>query len=205
MKYLDGLKLLGVIVLFTCFINEHSLIAQTSFNPKAGLHLAAIDGNFKDSSVLNSRVGWQIGLDLRKGSGIFFLNPGIHYRVTSADIKKSIIVSGSLSNTVGSTTIQTIAVPLNGGLYLTGSESALIRIYIHGGVTPSYILGIKSPEKFDLNPAEFNRFQLGLNVGAGIDLLFLNFCATYESYLQNYFKNVSGKNRIVTFSIGFVF
>ena len=205
MKYLRELKLLGYIALCFGLVNQFNLTAQTSYNPKAGLHVAAIDGNFKDSSVLNSRVGWQIGLDLRKGSGIFFLNPGIHYRVTSADIKKSIVVSGNLQNLTGSTTIQTIALPINGGIYLTGSEAALIRIYIHGGVIPSYILGIKSPEKFDLNPSEFNRFQLGLNVGAGIDLLFLHFGATYESYLQNYFQNVNGKNRILTFNIGFVF
>ncbi|HMG15091.1 MAG TPA: outer membrane beta-barrel protein [Saprospiraceae bacterium] len=205
MKYLRGLKLLGLIIISIVFLNPFCSNAQTSYNPNAGLHLSAIDGNFKDSSVLNSRVGWQIGLDLRKGSGIFFFNPGIHYRVTSADIKKSIEINGSLTNLVGSTTIQTIAVPLNGGIYLTGSEPALIRIYINGGVIPSYILGIKSPEKYDLNPSEFNRFQLGLSVGAGIDLLFLHFGATYETYLQNYFQNVNGKNRILTFSIGFVF
>lgn len=198
-------KYIGFLLLFCGVPNFKQLIAQTTYNPNAGLHAAAVDGHFKDSSSLNSRVGWQIGLDLRKGNGIFFLNPGIHYRVTSADVKKSIVVGGSLQSFTGSTTIQSIIIPLNAGLYLTGTETALIRIFIHGGVVPSYIIGIKSPEKFNLSPTEFNRFQLGLNVGAGIDLLFLHFGATYETYLQNYFKNVSGKNRIVTFSIGFVF
>lgn len=202
MKYRKELKCI-CFLLFFCGVSK--LVAQTTYNPNAGLHIAAIDGNFKDSSSLNSRVGWQIGLDLRKGSGIFFLNPGIHYRVTSADLKKSIVVGGSLQSLTGSTTIQSIVIPLNAGLYLTGSEAALIRIFIHGGVVPLYIIGIKSPEKFDLNPSEFNRFQLGLNVGAGIDLLFLHFGATYETFLQNYFKNIGGKNRILTFSIGFVF
>lgn len=182
-----------------------TLTAQTIFNPKAGIHAAAIDGNFKDSSVINSRLGWQIGLDIRKGSGLFFFNPGILYRVTSADVKKDVDLGGSLSQLNSTTTIQSISVPINGGVYLTGKESALLRIYLHGGVTPSYIIGMKSPEKFDLDPSEFNRFQFGINGGIGVDLLFLNISATYEYYLQDYFKNRPGKNTMISFNIGFVF
>ncbi|MBL7830881.1 MAG: PorT family protein, partial [Saprospiraceae bacterium] len=176
--------LCGLMLSFSYFTG-----AQTSFNPKIGLHISAIDGNFKDTSSLNARVGWQVGLDIRKGSELFFLNPGIHYKVTSVDLKKEVKTNGSIQDLTGNTTIQSIDLPINGGFYLTGKDQALMRIYIHGGVVPSYILGIKSVEKFDLKPTEFNRFQLGVNAGIGIDLLFLHIGANYEYYLQDYFKN----------------
>jgi hypothetical protein len=182
-----------------------SLYSQTSFNPKIGLHVSAIDGKFRDSTSLNSRVGWHVGLDIRKGNELFFLNPGIHYQITSVDVKKEIKTNGSISDLTGSTTIQTISFPINGGFYLTGKDQALMRIYINGGIMPAYIVGIKSVDKFDLNPTEFNRFQLGLNAGLGIDLLFINISANYEYYLQEYFKNSLGKNRTLTLSLGFVF
>lgn len=184
---------------------QNNATAQTYFNPKIGLHISAIDGNFKDSVSLNSRVGWQIGLDLRKGSGIFFLNPGLHYKVTGIDLQKKVNTSGSIKDLTGQSTIQTLDLPINGGLFLTGKDQAILRIFVHGGVTPSYIVGIKSVDKFDLNPTEFNRFQLGLNGGVGIDLLFLNVGLNYEYYLMDYFKNQPGKNRTISLNLGFVF
>ena len=193
-----------VVVLFS-FTGTTKCNAQTSFNPKIGLHISSIDGKFKDTSDLNARVGWHVGLDIRKGSELFFLNPGIHYYITSVDLKKKINTGGNISDLTGQTTIQSIGLPINGGLYLTGKDQALMRIFIHGGVLPSYIIGIKSVEKFDLNPTEFNRFQLGLNAGLGVDLLFLHIGATYQYYLQDYFKNQAGKNRTLTLSLGFVF
>ena len=193
------------LIIFFYLFGLYQINAQTSFNPKIGLHISAIDGKFKDTSSLNSRVGWHVGLDIRKGSELFFLNPGIHYQVTSVDLKKEIKTGGSIQDLTGQTTIQSVSLPINGGLYLTGKDQALMRIYVHGGVLPAYIIGIKSVEKFELNPTEFNRFQLGLNAGVGVDLLFLHLGATYEYYLQDYFRNQTGKNRTLTLSLGFVF
>ncbi len=204
MKTIINFKSVVLLCLTALFFYTTSS-AQTSFNPKVGLHISAIDGKFKDTSSLNSRVGWQVGLDIRKGSELFFLNPGLHYIVTSVDLKKEIKTNGGIQDITGSTTIQSISLPINGGIYLTGKDQALMRIYIHGGILPNYIIGIKSVEKFDLNPSEFNRFQFGVNGGVGIDLLFLHIGAKYEYYLNDYFKNQPGKNRTISVSLGFVF
>lgn len=205
MKTNNYFKILASICVLLLIFTKNNATAQTYFNPKIGLHISAIDGNFKDSVSLNSRVGWQIGLDIRKGSGIFFLNPGLHYKVTGIDLQKKVNTSGSIKDLTGQSTIQTLDLPINGGLFLTGKDQALLRIFVHGGVTPSYIVGIKSVDKFDLNPTEFNRFQLGVNAGVGIDLLFLNVGLNYEYYLMDYFKNQPGKNRTISLNLGFVF
>ena len=205
MKTNNYFKILASICVLLLIFTKNNATAQTYFNPKIGLHISAIDGNFKDSVSLNSRVGWQRGLDIRKGSGIFFLNPGLHYKVTGIDLQKKVNTSGSIKDLTGQSTIQTLDMPINGGLFLTGKDQALLRIFVHGGVTPSYIVGIKSVDKFDLNPTEFNRFQLGVNAGVGIDLLFLNVGLNYEYYLMDYFKNQPGKNRTISLNLGFVF
>ena len=129
----------------------------------------------------------------------------MHYKVTGIDLQKKVNTSGSIKDLTGQSTIQTLDLPINGGLFLTGKDQALLRIFVHGGVTPSYIVGIKSVDKFDLNPTEFNRFQLGVNAGVGIDLLFLNVGLNYEYYLMDYFKNQPGKNRTISLNLGFVF
>ena len=205
MKSNSQLKPSLFILLFLFLAGINTLSAQTSYSPKAGLHLASIDGKFKDSSEINSQLGWQIGLDIRKGNGLFFFNPGLFYRITTADVKKLINLQDPLKYINSTTTIQSIAIPVNIGFYLTGQDAGLIRIYIIGGVIPSYIVGMKSADKFNLNPTEFNRFQLGLNAGVGIDLLFLNIGASYQYYLQDYFKDKPGKNRMITLNIGFIF
>lgn len=205
MKTNNIFKILAPICVLLSICMQNMASAQTYYNPKIGLHISAIDGKFKDSVSLNSRVGWQIGLDIRKGSGIFFLNPGLHYKVTGIDLQKKVNTSGSIKDLTGQSTIQTLDLPINGGLFLTGKDQALLRIFVHGGITPSYIVGIKSVDKFDLKPTEFNRFQLGVNAGVGIDLLFLNVGLNYEYYLMDYFKNQPGKNRTISLNLGFVF
>jgi len=193
------------LLIIAAIFNPFNLKAQTSYNPKVGLHISSFTGNFNDTSSLDSRVGYQVGIDIRKGNGIFFIQPGVHYRVTSADIKAVNINPSKPSDLTGKTTIQSILVPLNGGMYLTGKDHAILRIYIHGGITPAYILGVKSPDKFDLKPTNFNRFQFAVNGGVGFDIFFLHAGINYEYYLTDFFNNSPGSNRILNLNLGFVF
>jgi hypothetical protein len=102
------------------------------------------------------------------------------------------------------TTIQSLKVPVNIGLRLTG-DNGLLGLYAKGGIAPTYVLGVKETDNFDFKVDDLNRFTWGANVGVGVDILFLTADLTYEKGLTDFFDGVEGKNNVLTLSVGLKF
>ena len=184
------------------FFAVTQLSAQVKVNPKVGVNVSALDTKLGDITT-EARAGWNAGLDLQMGSGLFTFNPGIHYYSFTARQFQD-IDTGTDIEFKDETTIQSIRVPLNIGLNLTGT-GGLLGIRAQGGIVPAYVMNIKERPNFDMDIEDLNRFTMGANVGVALDILFFTVEANYEIGLSDFFKDVEGKNNILTLGVGVKF
>lgn len=176
--------------------------AQIRINPKVGVNSSALDTRLGDI-MTEARAGWNAGLDFRIGHGLLYLNPGLHYySYTAKLIKQPELPEGALLK--DETRINSIKIPLNIGLNLTG-EGGLLGIHAKGGITSTFVTSITEKPSFQLDKDDLNALTWGLNVGIGVDVLFLTADITYETGMTDFFKDSEGKNNVLSFSVGLVF
>lgn len=180
----------------------NQLVAQVKVSPTVGVNISALDTKLQDIST-EARAGWNAGLDFRIGEGMFFLNPGVHYYSHSARLIKDVNGPEDV-DLKEETQIQSVRVPLNVGVRLTG-EGGLLGIYAKGGITPAYVTGVKEKPSFAFDRDKLNTFTWGANVGVGVDVLFFTVSANYEIGLTDFYKDAEGRNNMFTLSAGLKF
>ncbi len=168
---------------------------EVKVNPKFGVNISGIEAEIDDIRT-EARAGWNAGIDFRIGKGAY-IAPGIHYYSYSAGLKSRIedVDDFRLED---ETTIQSLKLPVNLGLKILGLRA-------QGGIVPTYVTHVRERDGFDFDIDQLNRLTWGANVGVGIDLLFLTLDANYEIGLSDYFKNVEGRNNLLTLSAGIKF
>ena len=191
-----------VVALFMTFITVQ-VNAQMTLNPKVGVNISALDAKIQDLTA-EARVGWNAGVDVRFGDGMCFFYPGVHYHSMSARLFKDVEDTEGVS-LKDETTIQSVRVPLNLGVRLTG-EGGLLNIQAKGGVTPSYVLGVQEREgSINFSKDDLTNLTWSANVGVGVDIWFLTADLSYDVGLTNFFNDAEGKNNMVTLSVGVKF
>ncbi|GJM33418.1 MAG: hypothetical protein DHS20C18_24190 [Saprospiraceae bacterium] len=178
------------------------MFAQISVNPKIGVNVSALDAKLGDITA-EARTGWNVGADLRLGKGFLFLNPGLHYYNQNARLTKD-IESPDDFRFEDETTIQSVKVPINIGVNITG-QGGLLGLYVKGGIVPTYVTGVKERPSFDLSVDDLNRLTYGANVGVGVDILLFTVDLNYEIGMKDFFKDTAGKNNVLTLSAGLKF
>lgn len=176
--------------------------AQVDFNPKIGVNASGLDARIKDFRT-EARAGWNAGFDLRVGNDMFFFQPGVHIYNMNAELSQDPDLD-DVSILRDETTIQLVKFPVNLGMRLTGGNG-LINIYALGGITPTLLAGVRESSNIPLTEDDINDFNLGANVGAGVDLFFLTFDVRYEVGLKDFYTDASGKNNVLTASVGLRF
>lgn len=185
--------------MFAFILLSAAAFGQVTFNPKVGANVSGLDAKLKDFQT-EAKVGWNAGFDLRLGEGFIYLQPGLHYNSATARLFQDLDVNDNIK-LEDETTIQSLKLPVNIGLRLTG-DSRWLGVHAVGGITPTYLLGVKEQPSFPLNREDLKNWTLGANVGLGIDILFFTVDATYEIGLSDYFENAAGKNNMFTLSAG---
>ncbi len=185
-----------LVGLLVCMAIAQLGLAQARFNPKVGYNLQGIEAEIDDFDA-EARTGWNIGADFRMGRGLVYLSPGIHYYNVTADVKEHNFDPTDIQFS-DETTIRSLKVPVNLGLRILGLRA-------QGGVSGTYVLGVKEVGEVDFDIDDLNRFTYGANVGVGLDLLFLTADLNYEIGLNDYFENASGSNNVLSLSVGLIF
>lgn len=190
------------VLMMLIMMSAPMMAQQVKVNPKVGLNVSALDTKIQDIRA-EARVGWNAGVDFRIGGGIFYLNPGVHYNSFTARLIKDVEFPDDIAFK-DETTIQSVRLPLNLGLRLTG-DNGLLGVHVKGGVTPAYVIGVSEKPEFSFDIDRLNRFTLGANVGAGVDVLIFTIDANYEIGLSDFFKDSDGRNNMLTLSVGLKF
>lgn len=168
--------------------------------PKAGFNVSRFDANWDDFNEFEDRakVGWQAGIDARFGRFLYF-SPGIHYQsFTMRNVSRDELEGGFQIG--DETTIQSLKMPLNAGFKIP-----LIGVRAQAGITPSYVLNIKTPNGTNIGTEPLNKVGLATNLGVGMDIFFLTLDLTWERARVDFFKNIEGKNNMFTLTAGLKF
>lgn len=187
-----------LLVLFTAQLAT----AQVRVSPKVGLNVSAIDAKLNDFEA-QARTGWHAGLDFRIGDGVLFLNPGIQYYSYTARLMNDLNTDTEI-NFEEETTIQSLKAPLNIGLRVTG-DNGLLGLHLKGGIVPTYVMSVNEVNDFNFDKDQLNSLTWGANMGVGVDFLFLTADLTYEAGLSDYFKDATGRNNLLSLSVGLKF
>ncbi|MBL7790793.1 MAG: outer membrane beta-barrel protein [Saprospiraceae bacterium] len=179
------------------------LQAQVRINPKVGVNISALDTKIQDITA-EARAGWNVGVDVRAGKGLVFFNPGVHYYSFTARLVSDVVDEGQQLKPSEETMIQSVRVPVNLGINITG-QGGLIGLHLKGGVTPAYVIGVKERPNYNFDIETLNRFTMGANVGLGVDILFFTVDANYEIGLNEFFKDAAGKNNMLSLNVGIKF
>lgn len=192
------------VVLTTCMILLVSwqAKAQLKVNPQIGVNLSALDAKIGDLET-EAKTGWNAGVDFRIGDGFIYLSPGAHYYSNTARLMRD-FNDPDIDMWKDETTIQSIKTPINLGFNLTGG-SKFLGIRAEGGIVPTFVTGVKETDSYSLNIEDLNRLTWGYNLGVGVDVLFLTADLSYEIGQANFFKDVDGKNNMLTLSLGVKF
>jgi hypothetical protein len=190
------------LILALCLIAfGYQLEAQVKLVPRVGLNASAIDARLQDIRA-EARVGWNAGLDFQMGDGFIFLRPGAHYYSYTTNLVNEVDIDDFKFE--DETTVQSVKLPLNLGVSLTG-KGGLLQVHAIGGVTPTFVMGVKDTPNFDFSKEDLNGTTWGANVGLGVQVLFLTVEANYEIGLTDYFKYAEGGNNVFTLSAGLKF
>ncbi|KAA3632620.1 MAG: PorT family protein, partial [Bacteroidetes bacterium] len=145
-----------------------------------------------------AKVGWQAGIDARFGRFLYF-SPGIHYQsFTMRNVTRDELEGGFQIG--DETTIQSLKMPLNAGFKIP-----LIGVRAQAGITPSYVLNIKTPNGSNIGTEPLNKVGLATNLGVGMDILFLTVDLTWERARVDFFKDLDGKNNMFALTAGIKF
>ena len=175
--------------------------AQVKVIPKVGVNASAVDASLEDIQA-EGRVGWNAGLDFRIGDGTLFLQPGAHFYNFSTNLVKYENVDDFFFEDQAS--VQSVKLPMNVGLNLL-PKNGLLRIHVLGGVTPTFLTGVREAENITFGTDDLHDLTWGANVGVGVDVLFLTVSANYEMGLTDFFQDVEGGNNMFTLSAGLKF
>jgi len=176
--------------------------SQVKVIPQVGVNLSGLDTKIGDLRT-EAKAGWNAGVDFRIGRGFIYLNPGAHFYSNTArllrDFDDPVLVMWK-----GETKIESIKTPLNIGVNLTGTNG-LLGFRAEAGFVPTYVLAVQETDTYQLDIEELNRLTWGWNLGVGLDLLFFTADLNYEIGKSNFFKDVEGRNNMVTLSVGIKF
>jgi hypothetical protein len=195
-------KILVLFIAIFAFALQTNAQSDTHIKiiPKAGFNVSRFDANWDDFNEFEDRakVGWQAGIDARFGRFLYF-SPGVHYQsFTMRNVSRDELEGGF--NIGDETTIQSLKMPLNAGFKIP-----LIGVRAQAGITPSYVLNIKTPNGSNIGTEPLNKVGLATNLGVGMDILFLTLDLTWEKARVDFFKNIEGKNNMFTLTAGIKF
>ena len=190
--------------------------AQVAFNPKVGVNFSKITSQNVALSEDGVKAGLNAGIDFRIGGtdNWVFFQPGLHYYNIGSRFRASIEdqtgVDGVNTDIEDVVNIHSLKVPLNAGVYLTGTEGA-VHVRLNAGVVPTFVIGVGNSD-IDITPDDIESINWGLNGGLGFDFSLVTLDFNYEHGLSNIISNIeainapniNGRNRLFTISLGIV-
>ena len=192
--------LFSLLFLFTSV----SAFSQLQINPQIGFLSASLDNAQKAVFDTKARTGWLVGADVRFGSTLYF-QPGLF--LTSAKTLYQIQENGNtVEQEINRTGLKFKALV---GYYILPIPLLKIRAAI--GPTYDFQIDIDDINSNVLKSDQFKAGTFNLDIGAGVNFMFLSFDVGYSFGLSdvinttNLSVNTKAKYNSVFATIGIVF
>lgn len=187
-----------IYILLIALFFYTNIEAQVKVNPKFGIFVSDIEkvnNNFKQ----DAHLGWQIGVDFRIGDDMFFLKPGLFYQAIATSFDETNGVITDIDQT-----INFLKIPIDAGINLTG-DGGVIGLHAFGGIVPNILLNVDG-EINGFDKDQLKKFNLGANLGLGLDFLIFTVDLQYEFGLINFYDSTPKiKNNMVYLNVGLLF
>lgn len=158
--------------------------AQTVINPKVGINASRLSTD-PQLGQINSRLGWQVGLDARIGNRVYF-QPGLFYFKQSSElILQAEAESESLDDLQEDLDRQGLQLFTQVGYYLVDGDG--FRMRVHAGPSISLLTSVGQSEYIGRD--DYQGVNLTGNAGLGFDIFFLTLEYNYEWGFSNVFQN----------------
>ena len=141
-------------------------------------------------------AGYNLGFAYRKGR--------YGYWEAGLNFNGSVVALDEVTALEQNMQISHLELPLSGGLNLLGATRRVLGLRIYGGLVPGYIVKI-GDNPFGLEQGDFNQFQLGGRVGAGLDVFFLFIEAGYQYGFLDLLTDQDSNLSQLDFRLGFRF
>lgn len=187
-----------LVVAFFAFVGLQHSNAQVTFVPKVGVNLSALDFETSGNNI-EGRAGFHVGADARIGQGKIFFNPGVFYQSFTAKL----LNTSSSTDLKDETTIQFLKIPVNVGWRITG-DKGLVKLNLHGGLVPNVLLGVNEKKIFGFTKEIIEPFNLGANIGLGVDISAVTVDVQWEAGLTDFYKYLEGGNNVLSVTVGLV-
>jgi hypothetical protein len=197
-------KYIGIILIV---ISAQLAMAQSAITvgPKVGLNYNKIysSGSQVDYDYIRT---WSGGAFLRANLGKVYLQPEAYFNTKGSDIiirKDPTAPAGSDVN--GKIRLSALDVPLLVGYKLAEGKGKKSNIRMFGGPVASFVLKEKQNDLrlLDDDSYTFNKANIGVQLGAGIDLGNLTFDARYETGLNKVNSFFNQRTNLFQLSVGF--
>ena len=197
------MKKISLVLMLAIFAVSASFGQKFTLGPKVGYSASKLSTNIDEISA-EARHNFMAGVFLRVGNKLYF-QPEIMYHA-----RGGVFVSDS-TNYEQTVKFKNLDIPLMVGFKLLNLKAFNLRVM--GGPVASFVLDkevtydqvIKDP----FQGSDFKDIIWGLDVGVGIDVLFLTLDVRYEFGLNNVYEPADGspsydmKNNIFTIGLGF--
>ncbi|MBX3102040.1 MAG: PorT family protein [Bacteroidetes bacterium] len=165
-----------LITLAFCLLGTSSLFAQpenqklVEIGALAGLNVSRLNTNTSDIDTYSS-TGYLVGGLLRLNIGNLYAQPELLFSVKGSELR-----SGNSDRV--KVDFQNVEIPLIVGFKVFNKKNFNLRVM--GGPSASYAVNIKGDANFDNADDYFKRGQWNVQLGAGVDILFLTLDVRYE-------------------------
>ena len=180
------------IIIFT----TSGIYAQFSFGPKIGYSTSKLSAD-SDSIMESAKSNFQIGAFLRFGKKLY-LQPEIYYATSGGTLKYE---DSDLKENIK---LKNLCVPVLVGYKII--DAKVFNLRVMAGPSANFILNkeIDSDEFIQdpLQDSNFKNVAWGMDVGAGIDVLFLSLDLRYEFGLNNiYIPNTGNESQKISSNV----
>jgi len=191
--------LIFLIVLFAALDN----FGQFTLGPKIGYSASKLSTDFDDIKE-SAKSNFQAGIFFRFGKKLY-LQPEIYYATSGGTFK---VEGTDLQEEIK---LKNLCVPVLVGFKIINAK--VINLRVMAGPVANFILD-KTVDASDLiqdplQDSDFKNIAWGIDVGAGVDVLFLTLDLRYEFGLNNIYDPPSGteaqsiKSNVFIVSLGF--
>lgn len=193
-------------LLISLFIFSFSFISysQLEINPQVGILSTSLDNAQKAVFDTKARTGWMAGADLRFGSSLY-IQPGLF--LTSSKILFQYSENGN--NVEQEVTRTGLKLKAMLGYYIIPTSMFKVRVAV--GPTYDFQINIDDINSSVFKSDQFKKGAFNLDIGAGINILFLTLDVGYSFGLSdvvdinNLNVNTKAKYKSVFVTLGILF